>query len=74
MDISVADSRDNVGNDGAVAWEQRRAHGLPPVSSSLSSVFSPITSQSDALIIGNKVMELWLLLYLVLSLITKLVR
>ena len=39
MDISVADSRDNVGNDGAVAWEQRRAHGLPPVSSSLSALF-----------------------------------
>ena len=40
----------------------------------LSSVFSLITSQSDAGIIGNKVMELWLLSYLVFSLITKLVR
>ena len=49
-------------------------HGPPSVSSSLSSVFSLITSQSDAGIIGNKVMELWLLSYLVLSLITNLVR
>ena len=73
MDISVAEETMLVmtvrwpGNSGEHTDCRQYHHPL-------RSVFSPITSQSDALIIGNKVMELWLLLYLVLSLITKLVR